>query len=689
MQFQQAVMLHRQGQIDQAAQAYEQILGTDPAHLDALIYLGALRVGQGRPDEAEQLLRRAVSLAPESPEALANLAAALQAQGRHDAAIGQFRQALSYRAELTEAWFGLAACLQAIGQDEDAILAYQAILDADPNHPEAAFGFATVLDRLGRSEAAEQHYRVALAADPDFAEASLGLGRLCARGTRPSDAIEYFEQALDVDPDYVEARLALANLLLRLHRDDAAQAAFNTVLATEPDNAAAQNGIGIILGRQRRHTEALAHYRAMLHARPADLDAMGGVATALKNLREDLGEAEAIARQIVSVHPDHAQGLGLLGSILAETGSIDEAQRLFRRAAFAAPNRPDFAYHLVQVAKVRAGDEVLRQLEAMLQHIGSYATADQCEVLFALAKAYDDIGERERGFDYLLRANALKRSDTEYREKLVLGAMDRIAHVFSAELLAARAGQGFGSEAPVFVVGMPRSGTTLVEQVLASHRDVFGAGERSELGEVTLRVCAERIGAGSFPEIIWTLNATDLSRMGADYVAALRPLAPAARRIVDKMPVNFSSIGLIRLILPNAKIIHTRRDPIDTCLSIFSKLFSGDQGFSYDLAELGRYYSAYRRLMAHWRDLVPADVMLEVEYEDMVQDFESQARRIIDHVGLPWDPACLEFYKTERPVHTASMTQVRQPIYRTSMGRWRPDPTLLHPLLEALGSPPG
>ena len=626
MQFQQAVTLHRQGQIDRAAEAYEQILATDPAHLDALIYLGALRVGQNRPGEAEQLLQRAVALAPESPEALANLAAALQAQGLHVAAIGHFRQALSQRSELTDAWFGLAACLQGIGQDEDAITAYQAVLDADPNHPEAAFGLGTLLDRLGRTEAAEQHYRAALAADPDFAEASLGLGRLCARGTTPSDAIEHFEHALDVDPDYVEARLALANHLLRMRRDDEAQAAFKTVLAAEPDNAAAQNGIGILLGRQRRHAEALVHYRAMLTARPADLDAMGGVATALKNLREDLGEAEAIARHIVSVQPDHAQALGLLGSILAETGSIDEAQRLFRCAALAAPNRPDFAYHLVQVAKVRAGDEVLRQLEAMLEHVGSYAAADQCEVLFALAKAYDDIGEWDRGFDYLLRANALKRSDTEYREPLVIGAMDRIARVFSAELLAARAGQGDRSEVPVFVVGMPRSGTTLVEQVLASHRDVFGAGERSELGEVTLRVCAERIGAGSFPEIVWTLDALELSRMGADYVAALRPLAPEARRIVDKMPVNFSSVGLIRLILPNAKIIHTKRDPVDTCLSIFSKLFSGDQAFSYDLAELGRYYSAYRRLMVHWRNLVPTDAMLEVEYEDMVQDFEKFRR---------------------------------------------------------------
>jgi hypothetical protein len=172
--------------------------------------------------------------------------------------------------------------------------------------------------------------------------------------------------------------------------------------------------------------------------------------------------------------------------------------------------------------------------------------------------------------------------------------------------------------------------------------------------------------------------------MGAQYMAALRPLAPAAARIVDKLPSNFLYVGLIRLMLPNARIIHAMRDPVDTCLSCFSKLFSGEQPFAYDLGELGRYYAAYARLMAHWRAVVPAEIMLEVEYEALVDDFEPQARRIVAHCGLEWDPACREFYNTSRPVQTASMAQVRQPIYRTSVGRWRPDAALLQPLLAEL-----
>ena len=202
---------------------------------------------------------------------------------------------------------------------------------------------------------------------------------------------------------------------------------------------------------------------------------------------------------------------------------------------------------------------------------------------------------------------------------------------------------------------MPRSGTTLVEQILASHPSVFGAGERAELSASVGRLQAERLGAEALRETLWTTPGETFRQMGADYVAALRPLAPSAARITDKMPINFVHVGLIHLILPRARIIHVVRDPVDTCLSCFSKLFAGDQPFAYDLGELGRFYRAYTRLMAHWRALLPANVMLEVQYETLVQDFEPQARRLVAHCGIEWDPASLDFHKTPRAVQTASM----------------------------------
>jgi hypothetical protein len=319
----------------------------------------------------------------------------------------------------------------------------------------------------------------------------------------------------------------------------------------------------------------------------------------------------------------------------------------------------------------------------MVPRTAMLSPREQCWVHFALAKSYDDIGEQDRGFAHLLEGNAAKRRQIEYHEARELGAMDRIREVFTAGLMDAWIGPGDPSDLPVFIVGMPRSGTTLVEQVLASHHAVFGAGERPDLA-LTVERLTERMGSLPFPEAVWTLSGAELHQIGTAYVAALRMLAPDARRITDKMPANFRFAGLIPLILPRARIIHVVREPVDTCLSCFSKVFEGEQRFSYDLGELGRFHRAYQRLMAHWRTVLPANVLLEVNYEDMVGDLETAARRIVAHCGLPWDEACLEFHKTSRAVHTASVTQVRQPIYRGSVGRWRPDAALLRPLLEAL-----
>ncbi len=683
MNFEHAAALHQAGRIEEAARAYQAILVADPGNLDAQIYLGVLHLGEGRAAEAEKLLRQAVEGAPQSSEALANLATALQAQGQLEAAVGFYERALEARADLADARFSLAACLQALGRLDDAASSYQSLLAADPAHPEANYGFATLLAQRGRGDESMKFYRAALAADPEFAEAAVGLGRLLLRDDAPGEAMGCYRTALNVDPDYVEARIGLATALARFDRDQEATEQFHAALAIAPDNEDARNGLGILLDRRQLHAEAISQYQAVLARNPDQVDALAGMANVLKNTGRHT-DALSSARRVVALRPNFAPAAALLGSILAEIGEMDEAQSELRRSIALAPGRPETLYHLALLAKVRPGDGTVDALEAALARADTLPPRDKCLLYFAFAKALDDVGERDRGFETLLRGNAIKRAHNPYVEAGTLGAMRRIPTVFTAEFLAARQLQGKASSVPVFIVGMPRSGTTLVEQVLASHHAVFGAGERSDLSRLVRQMSAERIGAAGYPEAVWTLTAQQLHQMGSDYLTGLRSLAPQAARITDKMPGNFLFAGLIHLILPQARIIHTRRDPVDTCLSCFSKLFAGDQAFSYDLAELGRYYRGYDRLMAHWRAVLPADVFMEVDYEAMVDDFENQARHIVAHCGLDWDPACLEFYKTSRPVHTASMTQVRQPIYRGSVGRWRPREALLRPLLEAL-----
>jgi hypothetical protein len=332
-----------------------------------------------------------------------------------------------------------------------------------------------------------------------------------------------------------------------------------------------------------------------------------------------------------------------------------------------------------------AGDPHLAAMEEMARDMDSLSADQQMELNFALGKAYADFERPELSFHHQLAGNALKRREIDYDEGLAFARSRRTREVFIPELIGRLRGAGDPSELPVFIVSMPRSGSTLVEQMLASHPDVFGAGELMEFERIAGSICEPAGATVPYPEMLRAMPRDELRRIGAQYVAQIAAKAPAAQRITDKLPGNFRVIGLIHLALPNARVIHVRRDAVDTCLSCFSKLFTGHQPYTYDLAELGRYYRDYAALMAHWRQVLPAGAMLEVQYEELVADFEPQARRIVEYCGLAWDKRCLAFHETQRLVRTASATQVRQPIYRSAIGRRQPYEKMLAPLLDALG----
>jgi hypothetical protein len=308
---------------------------------------------------------------------------------------------------------------------------------------------------------------------------------------------------------------------------------------------------------------------------------------------------------------------------------------------------------------------------------------EQVDLHFALAKALADIGDTAEAFDHWRSGNALIRGRITYDEPATLAGLRDMASAFAGRP-PSPPGVGDPSAAPLFIVGMPRSGTTLVEQILASHPAVFAAGETNALAAAIIQVGGPALIAS--PSALAQLSGPALTQIGDAYVRAIRAQAPGAARITNKTPDNFRLIGLIRAALPQARIIHVRRDPIDTCLSCFTKRFTGHQPFTFDLAELGRYYRGYQALMAFWRKTTPPAVMLEVDYEALTDDLESQARLILAHCGLDWDPRCLAFQLTERHVLTASAIQVRQPLYRSAVGRWRAYEPHLGPLIAALGT---
>lgn len=451
-----------------------------------------------------------------------------------------------------------------------------------------------------------------------------------------------------------------------------------------PGDAVTHYNLGNILHERGRLNEAESSYRRALQLVPNGADTHVNLGKTLQDMGR-IAEAESSYRRALQIKPDHAEALNNLGEILMASGRMDEAEISLRRALQIRPDYLKVRLSLASVRKVKADDENFAALVAVEESAQNGAlplSGEEAVCLhFALGKSYGDLGEHARAFPHFLEGNRLQRATFDYRPEWVAQHFAAIMRNFDAATLERLRGAGDASTLPIFVLGMPRSGTTLVEQIIASHPAVHGAGELPDLTAILRR----EVAGATFPDNLHSLDQARLSAWGADYVAGLQRRAPAAQRITDKMPANFLALGLIHLMLPKAKIIHVRRNPADTCLSCFTTLFNHGQQHTYDLAELGRYYADYERLMAHWRRVLPEGAFFEVRYEDIVADQESQARRLIEYCGLAWDDACRDFHRNTRAVHTASMTQVRQPIYTSSVERWRPYEKFLGPLFDALG----
>jgi tetratricopeptide (TPR) repeat protein len=710
-------VLKEQGKLGEAVAQYERALALKPDYAAAHNNLGNALKEPGQLDEAVGRYQQALALTPDFVEAHNNLANALREQGKLDEAVTHYRRALALKPDYADAHNNLGIALREQGKLDEAVAQYQQVLVLKPNAAEAHTVLGNIFREQGKlDEAVAQHQR-ALALRPDFAEAHNNLGvalqeqgklddavaqlqrslalRLDSAVTHNNlgvalrkqgkldDAVAQHQRSLALRPDFAEAHYNLGIALREQGKLDDAIAQFQRSLALESSDADVHFSLGEVLREQGQLDEAVARYQQALALRPEHVSTLSSLSAALR-LQGKVEEAMAALRQALALEPNFAGAHHNLGHVLRDLGRLGEARHAYQKAIELAPRIPSFYMSLVAMKRFAPGDADLAAMEQLAADPTSLPVEEQMCLGFALGKAYDDLGEHERSFRHLLGSNALKRQRTVYDEA-ALGRFARIREVFTPELMREKRDLGDPSSVPVFIIGMPRSGTTLIEQILASHPRIFGAGELMNMANALRK---QESGPAKFPEAVSSMGGEQLRQLGANYIAAVQALAPNAELITDKMPHNFVFAGLVHLALPNARIIHTRRDPIDTCLSCFSKYFTGSHPYSYDLAELGRYYRAYEALMEHWRKVLPPSVMLEVQYEDVTADLEGQARRIVAHCGLEWDDACLSFHETQRPVGTASAVQVRQPIYRTSVGRWRPYAHLLGPLIEALRADP-
>jgi tetratricopeptide (TPR) repeat protein len=511
---------------------------------------------------------------------------------------------------------------------------------------------ANDLHRQGRHSEALAAYDRAIELNPCYPAALNNRGVVLLAVGQAAKALESFERAVSLQPDFAEALYNRANALRGLKRIPEALADYDRAIAVRPNYAMAFNNRGATLQELERPLEALESYDRALALSPSYADAW---------------ENKAILQ--------------------SEFGEVEGARRALETLIRAEPRRARAHFQLVRMKRMTREDPQLPVLEALARERNAMGEKEAVDISFALGKAYDDIGEYELAFAHFAEGNALKRAGIVYNEVGTLAHLRRIASAFTPDAVDALRGLGDATAAPIFIFGMPRSGSTLIEQILSCHPDISARGEVDAFERAAADVANANGRSLSLPEMFSLLPAEQLSAIGRRYLEKMRVEGEGAKRTTDKKPSNFLYAGLIHLALPGARLIHTRRNAIDTCWSCFSQRFA-DVGMpsAYDLGELGRFYCAYDTLMEHWRRALPEGAILTVDYEDVVADLEGQTRRILAHCGLAWNDGCLEFHKSRRHVRTASAGQVNQPLYKSAVGHGRNYERFLAPLMNELAA---
>ena len=569
-----------------------------------------------------------------SPDALHQRGVEAYRKKNYADAVTHFKAAVAQRPQMAAWHTALGAALRATGHLADAIAAHRRAIELDPGHAPAYNNLGNALKEAGDLGGAETALREACRADWRYAEARLNLALVLRAQERPVDAEQFCREAMQLKPSYLEAKKVLGHLLLQKADFEGAAECFRAVCAAAPFDGGNFMNLGVALEGLGRFDEADTAYETVIARAPR----LPQAHYALGRRHEQRGEAERAAEE-------------------------------FRQALATDPNMAPAYLSLSGLTRFGLTEEEQRRIVRLLEGAG-LPDNDRSSLLYALGRAAERARKYDEAFHWMRLANEIDHRRTGFDEVENHDFVKRTAAIFRADSWS-QMPQGSDSERPIFIVGMPRSGTTLVEQIIASHPAAAGGGELVELPEIARELeTGEGAAARPYPECVLDLTATQTTALAERYLARLRQVDREALRVTDKLPFNFRHLGLITALFPRARIIHCRRDLRDIAVSCYFIKFHRPISFSCNLFELGAYMRHYQFLMAHWRRVLPQP-MLEIQYEDLVTEPERHIRRITDFCGLPWDEACLNFYSAEREVRTASANQVRRPIYASSIGRWK------------------
>ncbi|TPO07032.1 tetratricopeptide repeat-containing sulfotransferase family protein [Mesorhizobium sp. B1-1-5] len=540
---------------------------------------------------------------------------------------------------------------------------------------------ALQLHQAGRRQEAEGLYRQVLGQQPNHAAALHFLGLLLHQTGRSEEGLDLIEQSVTLQPENADFLNNMGTVMRDLGRVAAAIDFFRGAVDIRPDQLAARDNLGSSLKQLGQLDAAEEIYRGTIGRNPFHVRARIGLAETMQEAGR-LDEAIKLFGEALSIRPKDAELLYGLGVAMMEKGKLGEAADLARQALAIAPNMSKAWLLLTQVKRQTERDKELSGMEA--EHAkapqGSLA---RMQLSFGLGKVNDDLKDYGRAFDYFAEGNAIRRKVIDYDPARTRGEFEAMKSVFDTAFFEKRRPSGISDDTPIFVVGMPRSGTTLVEQIIASHPQVFGAGELNILKTAVGKQFPMSM-PGGFPAGIADMPDKAFAEAGQAYLDMLHSRYPGYRHVTDKMPGNFLLVGFLHMMLPKAKIVHCARDAAATCLSIFKVHFRGDSHrYGYDLGELADFHNLYTDIMAHWHKVLPG-VVHDVRYEDFVADQDGQSRKLMAYLGLPWDDKVLSFHETDRPVRTASAAQVRQPMYQGSVDLWKRYGERLKPLLDKL-----
>ena len=558
---------------------------------------------------------------------------------------------------------------------------YRAVLEQDPDQVDALHYLGVIAMQSGRFDEAVDMIGRALELAPCDPHMCANLGNALLQVGDTKNAIEQYEAALAIDSNLTEVRRNLAAALLSLGRASDAIREISEAARKAPHSLEVQVTLGNILSETGRSDQAIACFERVLSVHPNIAPIHGNLANVLRQAGR-IDEAIARHKKALALAPGYAESHYDLGVAYQILGDRSTAEASLRTALDVDPQCSKAWRALASLRRNNLSDSDLATIESELE--STERTDEQrMHLEFAAGKSREDRLEYARAFEHFERGNATRRGAVSYSLAGDVEIFDNIRNVFDEAFFDRWSGTGSDDTTPIFIVGMPRSGTTLAEQILASHNNVFGAGELMTLYKALASRFPLRHGL-DYSAAIDSATADDLSAIANQYLDSIRALNGAARRITDKLPTNFLNLGTISLLFPKATIIHCKRDPRDTCFSIYKHYFSArGHDYAYDLEELGAYYNLYSSLMAHWARVLPISIH-QFEYEAVVADTETSTRALLDACELPWDPACLEFHKTRRPVATISADQVRRPIYADSVGAWRRHEEKLAPLLSIL-----